>query len=92
MFVGCVSFTFPEGCKYPSIPICEEGIPVYTRTSGSNEVYAAGPYIWLALKLGAKVTCIRGYFLNVKYTKGLSEKSRSLAMAVKQLVMLCLLE
>ena len=86
-FVGYVSFEFPETCKYPCIPINVDGIPQYPLSSeGINGVYAAGPFIWLALKLGARVFCERGYFLNIHYVKDYSEESRSLASAVKQLV------
>ena len=86
-FVGYVRFVFPEICKYPCIPISVEGIPQYPLTSeGLDGVYVAGPFIWLALKLGAKVFCERGYFLNVRYTDDFEQESRSLAAAVKQLV------
>lgn len=86
-FVGYVRFEFPSDVKYPCIPINVDGIPVYPRSSeGMDGVYAAGPYIWLALKLGAKVYCVEGYFLNVVYVNNYSKESRSLAHAVKQLV------
>ena len=86
-FVGYVRFQFPESCKYPCIPVSVDGVPVYPLTSdGMDGVYAAGPYIWLALKLGATVYCDRGFFLNVLYSKDYSQESRSLASAVKQLV------
>ena len=86
-FVGYVRFEFPDNVKYPSIPINVDGIPQYPLTSdGMDGVYVAGPFIWLALKLGAHVYCDRGYFLNILYTKDYSQESRSLAMAVKQLV------
>ena len=86
-FVGYVRFEFPETCKYPCIPINVDGIPLYPLTSeGMDGVYVAGPFVWLALKLGAKVYCDRGYFLNVLYTDNYEKESRSLAAAVKQLV------
>ena len=86
-FVGYVRFEFPETVKYPCIPVNVDGIPQYPLTSkGMDGVYVAGPFVWLALKLGAHVYCERGYFLNIRYVKGLSQESRSLAMAVKQLV------
>ena len=86
-FVGYVRFEFPETVKYPCIPINVDGIPQYPLTSeGMDGVYVAGPFVWLALKLGAHVYCDRGYFLNVRYVKDFSQESRSLAMAVKQLV------
>lgn len=85
-FVGYVRFEFPENVKYPCIPVNVDGIPVYPRTSnGLDGVYVAGPYIFLALKLGATVYCERGYFFNTLMTPDFKE-SRSLASAVKQLV------
>jgi len=86
-FVGYVRFEFPETVKYPCIPINVDGIPQYPLTSeGMDGVYVAGPFVWLALKLGAHVYCDRGYFLNIRYIKDFSQESRSLATAVKQLV------
>ena len=62
---GYVKFSFPEGIKYPTIPYKEDGVPMFLRTSDTLDgVYACGPEIYLALKLGAKVFCMRGYLLN----------------------------
>ena len=86
-FIGYVRFEFPETVKYPCIPVNVDGIPQYPLTSeGMDGVYVAGPFIWLALRLGAHVFCDRGYFLNTLYTKDYSQESRSIACAVKQLV------
>lgn len=86
-FVGYVKFEFPETVKYPCIPINVNGVPVYPRTSdGLDGVYVAGSYVYLALVLGAKVWCERGYFLNTLYTIDHSQKSFSMAYAIKQLV------
>lgn len=86
-FVGYVRFEFSDNVKYPCIPVNVDGIPQYPLTSeGIDGVYVAGPFVWLALKLGAHVYCDRGYFLNVLYVKDYSQESRSLAMAVNQLV------
>lgn len=86
-FVGYVKFEFPENIKYPCIPVNVDGIPVYPRTSnGLDGVYVAGPYIFLALRLGATVYCERGYFLNTIVDNQSLNESRSLAYAVKQLV------
>ena len=87
-FVGYVRFEFPDNVKYPCIPVYVDGIPQYPLTSeGMDGVYVAGPFVWLALKLGAHVFCDRGYFLSVRYVKDYSQESRSLAMAVQQLVL-----
>jgi len=86
-FVGYINFEFPKSCKFPCIPVNVDGVPVYPLSShGLNGVYVAGPYIWLALRLGARVYCDRGYFLNIRYAKDYAKKSLSLAAAVKQLV------
>lgn len=86
-FVGYVRFEFPKSCKYPCIPVNVDGVPVYPLSSeGLNGVYVAGPYIWLALKLGAHVYCDRGYFLNIRYVEDSSKQSISLSAAVKQLI------
>ncbi len=85
-FVAFVSFEFPTDIKYPSIPLNVDGNLVFPRTSdGLQGVYAMGIEIYLALKLGAKVHCHRGYFLNtLKNEDGTT--SYSLASAVQQLV------
>lgn len=86
-FVCYCRFEFPSTVKYPCIPVNVDGIPVYPLSSnGLNGVYVAGPYIYLALRLGAKVFCENGYFLNTLITDELQE-SRSLAHAVLQLVL-----
>lgn len=86
-FIGYVRFEFPLDVKYPCIPVNVDGIPQYPLTSdGIDGVYVAGPFVWLALKLGAHVYCDRGYFLSIRYVKDFTQESRSLAMAVKQLV------
>lgn len=85
-FVCYCRFKFPDHVKYPCIPVNVDGVPVYPRSSdGLDGVYVAGPYIYLALKLGATVFCQYGYVLNSLLTPGMQE-SRSLSHAVKQLV------
>lgn len=64
-FFGRVRFEFPDYVKHPCIPINVEGRLVCPRSSeGYDVVYAAGPEVYLALKLGAKVFCERGFILN----------------------------
>lgn len=85
-FVGYVRFKFPSTVKYPCIPISVDGVPVYPLTSdGLEAVYTAGPFVYLALRLGAEIWCDNGYFLNTMLRDGAYE-SRSLSIAVKQLV------
>lgn len=85
-FVCYCRFRFPDNIKYPCIPVNVDGIPVYPRNSdGLDGVYVAGPYIYLALMLGADIYCQYGYVLNSRLTSDMCE-SRSLSYAVKQLV------
>jgi len=85
-FAAYVRFEFPEDVSYPCIPVNVDGIPVFPRTSdGLNGVYAAGPELYLALRLGAKVWCETGLFLNTRLDPDMKE-STSLRTAVYQLV------
>ena len=80
-----VTFEFPEDVKYPCIPVNVDGIPIYPRTSsGLNGVFACGPELYLAVRLGAKVYIQDGYVLNT-LLHGI-EESFSLRQAVYQLV------
>lgn len=86
-FFGYIRFEFPASVKFPCIPINVEGSLVYPRTSkGMDGVYVAGSYVYLALKLGAKIFCKRGYILNTLRIPNSEKESRSLSAAVKQLV------
>lgn len=63
--VARIKFKFAAPVKYPCIPINVEGRLVYPRTShGLDVVYATGPEIFLALKLGAEIYCENGWVLN----------------------------
>lgn len=87
MMVAYIRFEFPESVRYPCIPVNVDGIPVFPRTShGLDGVYACGPEISLALRLGAKVFCKRGFFVRTLDAPDASGPSRSLRKAVKQLV------
>ncbi len=81
-----VSFEFPTTVPFPCIPVSIEGIPVFPRTSdGLDGVYACGPELYLAVKLGATVTIKKGYTVNSLKTSN-GDISYSLRAAVKQLV------
>lgn len=82
-----VRFEFPPDVKFPCIPIRVGGTPVYPRTSkGVDGVYAAGPDLYLALKLGAKVFVESGYVLRCLRNLRTGEASCSLREGVKRLV------
>lgn len=84
-FVGFVSFEFPETVSYPCLPVPVDGSMVYPRTSGgSRGVWATGPEVWLALTLGASVTCQIGHFARVHMDGEVP--SRLLRGAYKQLL------
>lgn len=86
LFTGYVRFKFPDNVKYPCIPVCVDGVPIYPRSSeGLDGVYVAGPAIWLALQLGATVYCDRGFFLNELIDDN-NLNSHSLGCAAKQLI------
>lgn len=62
-FTGFVSFEFPEAVAFPCLPVPVDGSMVYPRTSGgARGVWSMAPEVWLALKLGARVTCQIGHF------------------------------
>lgn len=87
---GYFRFRFPKNVKYPCIAVSTEGNLIYPRTFEIDDgieagVYAAGPEIYLALRLGAEVTAVRAvkgkYRLNPDNTV-----SRSLRAVVKNLI------
>lgn len=81
-----VSFEFPENVKYPCIPIVKDGVPVFPRkTRVGEKVYACGPELFLALKLGAKIFVHACYKLRPLLIDG--EVSYSMRNALKTLVM-----
>ncbi len=85
-FVGFVSFEFPESVAFPCLPVPAEGSMIYPRTSGgARGVWAVGPEVWLALTLGAKVTCQIGHFGRTLRTSD-GEPSRLLRGAYKTLL------
>ncbi|BAK46742.1 hypothetical protein CXIVA_07750 [Clostridium sp. SY8519] len=80
--VAYVDFEFPEDCYCPGIPVPARGLKIYP-TTGYN-VYACGVDIYLALQMGAKVKCHRGFVAQILERE--DGASRSLAYAVSRLV------
>ena len=82
--LACVQFDFPKSVKYPCIPQKIDGVPIYLPSSEDNEVYASGPELYLALKLGAKITVKSGVICNKLHING--EISYSLRSHMKYLI------
>lgn len=86
LFVCYCTFEFPATVKYPCIPVTIDGSPVFLRTSkGLNGVYTMGPEIVLALRLGAKIHCERGFFIKPLVRKD-GKLSQSLSEVCRMLV------
>lgn len=84
--VTYVRFEFPISVKYPCIAVTEADIPIFPRTCLKKAIYAAGPELYLALQLGAKVFCETGYVARTLIRKDVRTASRSLGSAVQQMV------
>lgn len=81
-----VRFEFPNSIKFPCILNVIDNIPIFTRTSeGIDGVFACGPELYLALKLGATITVSRGFVLRKRLLAN-GNVSCSLSHAVKNLV------
>jgi|GEM_PF-654823 len=78
-----VDFEFPKQVKYPCIAIHDDGSIIFPRKA--KAVYASGPSLYLALKLGAKIHVRRGYMSRIKMTENLTP-SMSLRVACRQMV------
>jgi hypothetical protein len=90
-FVGYFTFEFPENVKYPCFCYQSMGnlvFPLSSRDSGDSDfkegVYATGVEVYLALQLGAKVHCERGFILNVLPNK--EGNTCSLGYAIKSII------
>lgn len=82
--VAVGDFDFPDDCYCPNIPVpVKGGLKIYPR-HGRN-VYMAGPDMYLALKLGAKIKIFRGFTCQMLETKD-GKPSQCLAYAVTNLV------
>lgn len=86
LMFGNVHFEFPENCQYPCLPNNIDGNLIFTRTLDSNKgIFACGPELYLAVKLGAKVTVKSGYTVRTTFLNN-GELSYSMRHAVKQLI------
>jgi len=82
--VAVGDFDFPDDCYCPNIPVpVKGGMKIYPR-HGRN-VYMAGPDIYLALRLGARITVFRGFTCMMRQTEE-GRPSQCLAYAVTNLV------
>lgn len=77
-----IDFEFPESVKYPCIAIHNRGSIIFPRKA--EAVYASGPSMFLALKLGAKIHVRYGYVARILF-KGMGP-SMSLRVACRQMV------
>ena len=81
--VAVGDFDFPDDCYCPNIPVpVKGGMKIYPR-HGRN-VYMSGPDMYLALRLGAKITVFRGFTCQMLIRDG--QPSKCLAYAVTNLV------
>ena len=81
--VAVGDFDFPDDCYCPNIPVpIKGGMKIYP-CHGRN-VYMAGPDMYLALKLGAKIKIFRGFTCQMLEKDG--KPSQCLAYAVTNLV------
>lgn len=82
--VAVGDFDFPDDCYCPNIPVpVKGGMKIYPRHG--RHVYMAGPDMYLALKLGAKIKIFRGFTCMMRQTKD-GKPSQCLAYAVTNLV------
>lgn len=83
--LGYVKYEFPAGTRYPSVPINVDGCIIFPLSSSKDYVYATGPEIYLALKLGAKVKAHRFYKLRKLMTSN-GEESHCLLEMVRSFI------
>ena len=82
--VAVGDFDFPDDCYCPNIPVpVKGGMKIYPRHG--RHVYMAGPDMYLALKLGARIRIFRGFTCMMRQTKD-GKPSQCLAYAVTNLV------
>ena len=81
--VAVGDFTFPNDCYCPNIPVpVKGGMKIYPRHA--RHVYMTGPDMYLALRLGAKITIYRGFTCQMLMKD--NKPSQCLAYAVTNLV------
>ena len=98
--VAYVEWEFPDGTVAPCLPVVEGDSVIYPRTAeesgagqgddidhyeGFSGAWCAGPELYLALKLGARVTAQIGYRMKLLDVAD-GEPSMSLRSALKQMV------
>ncbi len=82
--VAVGDFDFPDNCYCPNIPVpVKGGMKIYPKHG--RHVYMAGPDMYLALKLGARIRVFRGFTCMMRQTKD-GKPSQCLAYAVTNLV------
>ena len=84
--VATVDFEFPEGTLYPCIPILSDGAVTYPLTNeGLASTTVMGPELYLALRMGARITFKRLYIARTLVMAD-GTPSHSLASIVELLV------
>ena len=82
--VAVGDFDFPDDVYCPCIPVpVKGGLKIYPRQG--RHVYMAGPDMYLALQLGARINIFRGFTCRMLQTKD-GKPSQCLAYAVTNLV------
>lgn len=83
---AAVTFEFPDDVAFPCLPMSAEAAMVYVLSSaGTAGAWCAGPEIYLALKLGAKVFASIGCIASVRKRKD-GKPSKFLSRVVKQFI------
>ena len=77
-----IDFEFPDNVRYPCVAIHNRGSIIFPRKA--EAVYASGPSMYLALKLGAKIHVRYGYVARI-LLKDMGP-SMSLRVACRQMV------
>lgn len=83
---GCVTFEFPDDCKFPCLPYSVSNSMVMPLTSDHTiGCYCCGCEMYLALKMGAKVYAEEVFICKPRHNPD-GSLSKSLSSAVQQLI------